>query len=96
MLNAHVHVQRLLEQHFDRFCGNYVAFRVFNVLLGCIFGLDGYLLIIDAPTTFFQRILLASSIYITTSQYVVFLKTFQLFWLNWWKTPKQSIIADCA
>ena len=47
LLNAHVHVQRLLERYFDQFCSNYVqVFKInmFNISIGCIFGWDGYFL----------------------------------------------------
>ena len=33
VLNTNVHMQRLLEWHFDRFRGNYIDFSVFYILL---------------------------------------------------------------
>ena len=33
VLNMNVHMQKLLERHFDRFRGNYIVFSVFYILL---------------------------------------------------------------
>ena len=30
-MNEYMHVQWLLERHFDRLCGNYVVFEVFYI-----------------------------------------------------------------